>query len=187
MQRQHRVQAPASFMEPTILEKSKMDAVKELASISMQISEAKNLLFKLQEGETEYLVTRETKALEKIHKVLEDSKELLKQTYENYQEIHQFYGTITEYKEFLFKGHAEFENLLKDFNERNELWDKEMQKREDGFTELKKSFKIQHEEIEAGRDAIKKANEQIANERTKIESERGTIERMIIRFKENRI
>lgn len=57
-------------MENHILEKKTMEAVKALSDLTLKISEQQNLLCKLQEEETEYLIEREKKAMERI-KLLE--------------------------------------------------------------------------------------------------------------------
>lgn len=174
-------------MNEQVLEKEKMDSIKALSDVHIRISDAKNILFKLQEDETEYLVKREEKALTRIKKVIEDSQDLLDKAHQNYDEIHLFLQTITSYADFLQESHTKFQGLLTDFEERNTLWEEQVKRTEEGFAKQRQFIKQDAEEIEARRDAVEKATKQITNEKRKLESDRGTVERMIIRLKENRI
>lgn len=161
--------------------------MKEMAEANIQISEAKNTLFKVQEEETEYLVAREEKALVKIQKVLEDSTELLTQTYENYEEIHSFLRTVSEYAKFIKDTHQNFQQMLAEFHERNAEWDKEAELEHEKAKTLKREIKIDKIQIENDRKSIERGKKLLAEERIKIEDERSTLKRAVERLKDNKI
>lgn len=149
-------------MELITLEKQKMDILSEIATTNMKISEAKNLLTTLQEKETEYLIIREKKALTKITKVLEESKDLLDKTHQNYEHIHEFCKTLSGYADFLDETHEKFSKMLETFAKRNEIWDE--------------NAKRQYEEIARQRKIVEQDAEAVAKRETKIiETKKGLI------------
>jgi len=174
-------------MNTEILEQKKMDTVKELANANMKISEAKNALFKLQEEETEYLEQREKKALSKIDNMLVESKDLLSKVYENYEETHKFCREVVKYSEFLSESHEKFSGLLEIFDKKNKEWDKKVEKQQKEFDKLKEIISIEKTFIKNEKTNIEKAQIRLRDERKKLDSDRGTVERMIIRLKEGRI
>lgn len=174
-------------MNTQVLEKSKMDAIKELADTSIKISEAKNIIFKLQEDETEYLVLREKKALEKIEKVVRESKELLEQSKSNYEEIHGLCRQVSELILFLTTTQSSLADLLREFNERSDLWDIEVKDQLAEIEEVKRKNQIDKTLIENDQKTIKVELKKLENEQIKINDQRETIKRIIERLKNNKI
>jgi hypothetical protein len=162
-------------MEIQQLEKSRMDAVKELADTSMKISESKNILLKLQEKETEYLIAREEKAINKINKVLEESKDLLDKTQGNYEQIHIFCRTVSEYADFLSEAQGKFQKMLELFEERNKLWEENAQLQ---YAEIARQRKITEQDtkaIETREKKIEEATKSLQKDREYIESQRASL------------
>lgn len=174
-------------MEIQELNKENMDTVKELAATNIKISEAKNILFKLQEQETEYLEEREKKALARIDKVLEDSRELLANAKGNYEEIHEFCRTITSFAEFLSEAHTKFGGVLESFKERNDEWNKELDRQNAELAEIRKNITIERSLLANEKKNIEEARKSIEKEMKKMVDERGTLDRAIKRLKEGRI
>lgn len=173
-------------MENTIT-KEQMDSMKALADVNIKISEAQNLLFKLQETETEYLVEREGKAVERIQKVLEDSKEILSEIDKNYEKVQQFASTITSFSETLNKSFDSFVKLLSDFRERSDLWDKEVKATEEKIDLEKRDIHTQRIQIENDTKANQQKEKMLKDEWVKIESDRGLISRTVERLKQGKI
>lgn len=162
-------------MNEQILEKENMNSIKALSDVNIKISDAKNLLFKLQEEETEYLVKREEKALEKINKVLNESKDLLDKTHQNYEEIHQFCQVVSGYADFLEEAHEKFKRLLELFNKRNEVWDENAKQQ---YAEIARQKKILEQDAEAiGTREIKitEAKKEIIREREHLASQQSSL------------
>ena len=178
---------PLSYMNEITVTKDQHDALKTLADTNMKISEAKNALFKLQETETAYLTAREEKAMGRINKMFEDSKDILTQTQKNYNETQQFHNTVSSFAESLVEAHKKFQALLADFDSRNDVWEKEVSHHEKQVTEIKHRI-----EEDKAKNANEKKNLELAKksleiEKKRLEDERGTLTRVIERLKNNRI
>jgi hypothetical protein len=157
-------------MEIIDLEQKKMEVLKELADTNIKISENKNIISKLQEEETEYLILREKKAVQQINQVLLDSKDLLEQTKENYEEVHIFCQTITEYSKSLKEAHTKFDKMLSDFREKDKEWEEEVKKQREEIEKIKQAIEIEKTTIKNDKKYIEKANENIKKETLHIES-----------------
>ncbi len=158
-----------------VLDKQNMEAVKELTNTSMKISEAKNLLFKLQEEETEYLVLREDKALAKIQKVLENSQDLIDKTHKNYESVHEFCKTVADYAEFLEKAHEKFQDLLTMFEKRNEIWNENIRLQDEELSRQKSIIKKDTDSIKVREKRIEESTRELKKEREHIESQQATL------------
>lgn len=152
-----------------------MNSLKALADTNLKISEVRTTLIKLEETETEYLEGREKKAVEKIQKVLDESKDLIEKTQNNYAEIHKLCTTVSEFAETLTKIYFQFKEMLAEFDTRNEAWDREVEKQVAEFGEIKKLIKLDKQVIENDKKAIKQSKEIIKNDQTHIESQRAQI------------
>lgn len=152
------------------LEQKKMDIMKELASTNIKISDAKNLVLKLQEEETEYLVNREKKALAKVDNVLAESKDLLNRTHENYEEIHQFCQTVSQYADFLKETQDKFQDMLLLFERKNELWEENIKKINQEIADQRHIIKQDTENIEKREKIIIESTERLNKEKGHIES-----------------
>lgn len=173
-------------MNTEILEKEKFETLKELADMTVQISEARETLTRLKETKTEYLQIRENEAKDKIQKILDDSVDLLRQINTNNDEIHQLYRTVSGYSKFLKQGHEAFKDMLAEFNERSDLWDKKVEEQYKEFGRIENQVKKDKENIENDKEELRKTKEQLEKDKIKIADERQTIKRAVERLKENR-
>lgn len=174
-------------MDEHELSKEHMDSLKALALTNIKIGEAKGTLLKLQEQETSYLEEREKKALSRIQKVYDDSKELLVEAQANYSKIKELLGTVTSFSDFLTKAYDSFMEMLKDFREKNDLWDHQVSTIEEGFSKIRQEIDSDKVRIKNDQEALDRAKRNLAVEQRKIVSDRGELERAIIRLKEGRI
>lgn len=146
-----------------------MKSMEALAQTNIKISEAKNLLTKLQEEETEYLIEREKKALSKIEKAYEESRDLIKQTDDNYEKIKELHNTVAQVCNFITESYEKLGGLRETFNKRSDLWEREYQRQ---CTELG----IIKKDIETQQKRIKKDEEGIEEKRKGIEEQKALIE-----------
>lgn len=171
----------------TIVEKQKMESLKALADTNMSISEAKGILFKLQETETEYLVEREKKAVARIQKSLEESDSLIKETYANYEEIKNLSNTVSLFSNFLSESYTKFQEMVSFFSEQSNLWEKDMQRQERQISEIKEKMKAERIIIQNDKESIERRQKQLKDDQRRIEDQRQTLARSIERLKQNRI
>ena len=169
------------------LSKEHMDSMKALANTNMKIGEAKSTLLKLEEQETSYLEEREKKVLVRIDKILEDSKGLLAEAQANYSEIRELNTTVSSFSDFLLKAYDSFVGMLKDFREKNELWDSKVTAIEEGFAQIRQDISNDKIRINNDQEALERAKGVLRDEQRKIVSDRGELERAITRLKEGRI
>jgi hypothetical protein len=166
--------------------KEHMDALKALSETNIQISNAKNALFKLQEDETTYLTEREQKALRRIQAALENSSDLIQQTKDNYAEVHDLLKSATELATFIIEAQGNFKQLLADFEERNTIWEADIAKQEERLAELKKQSIADAALIANEKKNIAKEHVKIAHEKQKIDDAWGEIKREINRLKDRK-
>ena len=173
-------------MEHTV-DKQQMEGLQALAQTTMKVSEAKANLYKLEETETEYLVAREQKAMDRIRKVHDDSAALLQETQTNYAEVHQILRTVGEASAFIGEAYTAFKALLTDFEARNEAWEANCKAWEDHTKAVKDALKVERTKIENEKVSIETTKKGIAEDRRKVDDMRQTLDRAIKRLKDNRI
>jgi len=174
-------------MNEHIISQQNMDTVKALAETTAKVSEAKNILFKLQEEETEYLIAREKKALTKINSLYEESKHVFKDIQTNYQGAQDILKEVTNTTEFLNESHGKFQGLLKDFEEYQENWDKNCKNQEEKWAVLKREVEVEKVLIKNEKESIERQKTLLEQEKRKIEDQKETIKRTIERLKTNKI
>lgn len=153
-----------------ILDKEKMESMKVLAETSMKISEAKGVLFKLQETETEYLVSREKKAVARIQQVLNDSQEILDKALNNHAQVKEYTDSIMSGVEFLNETYKKFQGMLANFNERNELWEKNIKQKEEQIAHQRKLVETDEKNIEKAYKDIEEKKREFKKAQEVIES-----------------
>ena len=170
-----------------IVTKEQMDSLKALSEINLKISEAKNTLFALQEDETEYLVARERKAMDRIQKVVDESTELVKEADQNHAQIKQLFVEVSAFAEKLIKTQQDFRGLITEFEERNVDWERDIGRQQDELAEIRKQQKVMSIQIENERKSLEQAKKKLADDQRKLASDQGTLERAIKRLNEGRI
>lgn len=168
-------------MEHTI-STQEMESVKALSDVNIKISEAQNLLFKLQEQETEYLVVREKKAMDRIQKVVEVSKAMVTEADQNHAQIKALLSGISEFVSKLLKARENFTGLLAEFEERNIEWEKDIGKQQDQIIKIHQQLKIEKIQIKNDKESLESARNKLADDQRKLDSDRGTLQRTITRL-----
>lgn len=164
-----------------------MEALKALADTNLKISGAKESLFKLQETETEYLVTREKKAMDRIEKTIADSRAFVDQAKQNYESVRDFALEASSFAESLVNVQKIFHKSLEGFEERNVIWERDIGRQQDEIAEEKKSLTMQKTVIENDRKSFNQAKAQHAIDEKKLAGEWEELKRALIRLKEGRI
>lgn len=160
----------------TTLSKENMDAMKALAKANMDISDAKNILFKLQEDETIYLEVREKKALDKIQKAISDSAALISEIKNNNESVHEFCMTITEHSQFLNESYRKFQDLIEIFKKRNDLWDDNVRLQQKEIAMMRKSVENDQKELDEQKDELKVIKKRLSEEKSLIESRQQALQ-----------
>lgn len=174
-------------MSEHTVDKQTMDALKALSDINLKVSEARNILVQLQENETEYLVSREKKAVDRIQTTLDSSKELVEQINKNYDTIADFARSISEGAVFLSDAQKAFRALTEAFTEKQCEWERDIKNQEETITALRNSLKVDAIRLDGDKKTVESANKKLQDDTRKLEDERGTIERTIKRLKEGRV
>jgi paraquat-inducible protein B len=169
------------------IETQKMEALNALVQANLSVSDAKNKLVKLKEEEGAYLAEREEKALARIQSVLDESSEILMKIDTNYAEIKHIYQTVSSISAFLEESYTGLRGLRLLFDEKTQLWEAEIAKKEKNIEELKENLKVQTTFIENEKIALKNKEKSLKALERKLNDERGTLERAVARLKEGRI
>jgi len=148
-------------MNTETLSKEQFNSVKELAETSVKISEAKTILLNLENTKDEYISKREQETIEKIQGIFDKSTESIKNIRQNNEEIHTLYTVVSTYKQFLSEAYTDFKEMLTEFNEKSDLWDKKVENQYKEFSKIEESIKKDTEDIENTKKDIKKEKEQI--------------------------
>lgn len=159
----------------TILDKEKMGAMKALADTNMEISKSKALLIELQENETSYLEEREKKAMDIVGKILEESRAVIEEAKENYHGVHQFNQTVSSFSNTLNQAHEMFQNLVQEFDVKNQEWEKDIKSQLDEIGDLRKQIKEDKIRIENDQNAVERTKKLNKDEMSVIESRQAQI------------
>lgn len=152
-----------------------MDSIKALADTNLKISEAKNLLFKIQEEESNYLIERENKAIIKIQETLDSSRDLIKETKENYQEVHDLAHSASQFAGELIAFYEKLQDIKENFDKKSEIWEESVKKQNEEMSEIRKSIDIDKLIIENDKKSIEDAKIHIKSEYKRIESRNSQI------------
>lgn len=163
-------------MTENIVTKEQMEALKVLADTNLKISEAKNLLFKLQENETVYLQERELKAVEKIQKALNESKKLIEETKYNHEEVSKLLESVTSFTDILENISLSLEKSFSHFDEMSLAWTKKIDSQMKELSDVKKEIKEQERIIERDKKELQNKETRLKTLQQHIESRQTTLE-----------
>lgn len=164
-----------------------MDALRALADTNLKVSEARNTLSKLQQEETEYLISREKKAVGRIIKILADSHSLVEETNKNYELISDFCQSVTESSKFLSQALEAFQALSKEKEAFYETWERDIKNQEDTIVSLRNGLKVEGSAVKGMIGQLETERKKIVDDTRKVADERGKVARAIERLKNNRI
>lgn len=174
-------------MSEQTISKEEMQSLKALSEVNLKVSEALTTLDDIKKQETKYFEKREVEAQEKIREVLLKSKELLDECNKNYLQIQEFSTEVSQFAGKLTTLHEWLQGLIKDFDEKNELWRKEIENQLNDIEEYKKQIKKDRQILENDKSNLEQVKIKLNRDQKKLESDRGTIERTVERLKNNRI
>lgn len=164
-----------------------MEALKSLAETNLQVSAVKDTLGKLKNEEKVYIEEREKKVLAQIEEMIAESGSILTEAYQNYNAIHDLSKNSAEFATFLSEAYQDFQNLKETFDTSTSEWEKSVEATQKGFENVRNQIKVDKIKAQNDNEAIEKAQKALGVERRKIRDERETLERAILRLKENRI
>lgn len=165
-----------------IVTKEQMESLQALSDLNIKISEARNELIKLQENETEYLVLREKKAMDRIEKTIQDSQELLQIANKNYGEIQEIVGLIHEFTASLIKLSQDYRQLIATFEERNVIWERNIGKQQDELNIMKQNLTALQTFLENDRKGLELERAKLVDDQKKLASDQGLLQRNIKRI-----
>ncbi len=174
-------------MIETEISKEHMDSLKALADTNMKIGVARQTLQKLEETETSYLEERENKAVLRIQKMFDDSKELITGIRENYAQAKELLTSASSFSDFLVKSYEALTALIERFNEKSVVWEAKVKVQEEEFSQIRQQIKNDQVRIKNDSESLERAKAKMVLERRKLDDERGTLDRAITRLKEGRI
>lgn len=163
-------------MEITELDKKKMEVVKELADMNVLLAKTQDELSELEKGKEDFIWKRENEVLGRIHKLLNNSRILLEETNANYTLVHSFYETLKGFSEHISKAHDNFLEMVESFNEKNELWEKGLNEREEDLSRLSQEVNGDQVSINKQKDFIKGKEKELEKETKHIESKHQQIQ-----------
>lgn len=174
-------------MNEHTISKEHMDALKALTDLNLKVSEARAELSEIENTKTEYIVEREKEAVERIEASLNASKDILRETRENYGLVSDFCNTMTGFADFLKEAHARFDEAVASFDESKVIFEAEMSRQENEIAETKKIIATERVKIANDKKSIENSKKTLEKTARKLEDERGTLERAIKRLKLGRI
>lgn len=170
-----------------VVSKQEMQALQALADTTLRVSAAKASLIKLEETETEYLVSREKKAVDRIQAAFDASKGLVEETNKNYELIADFATSVREGATFLAEAYEKFTAFCTEKTAFFEAWERDIKNQEETVNGLRKLLKVEKVVIESDKRGIETTKRALSEQSRKIEDDRGTLERAVKRLKDNRI
>lgn len=174
-------------MNETIIDSQKMSALHALAETNLKISEARAHLNELDEKETEYLVAREKRVMERITALLEESRIAIAEVQENYNGIKQFYSDVCVYVSKVTKIGDDLLTLLEKFDEVREKTDETISANEATVAEIRRAVLVQNSSLESHKAMIENREREVSAGEVKLAQDNDMLNRGIERLKVNRI
>lgn len=171
-------------MEIQEIEKQKMDALTALAETNVLVSRSREVFNTLKAEESAYIVEREAKALARIQAVLTESKEVLNETLQNYNALHELANNTAIYSQFLDEAYEEFKKLKENFLLTTQEWESDIKDVEEHLSEVKKQIKIDTIRIKKDQESIERQKKNLKDEERRIKDQRETLERAFNRLKQ---
>tara|TARA_R110000868_G_scaffold86958_1_gene243513 strand:- start:4829 stop:5353 length:525 start_codon:yes stop_codon:yes gene_type:complete len=171
-----------SYMDIQTIDKQKMDSLTALASTNIAISQAKATLEELKKSESAYIKVREEKVLASIQAMLYESKEITKETSENYTGVQELLKNTKILAQFVVEAHGEFKELVKVFEKASENWDQEVKEVQKELADTRKQIEVSKIQVKNDLESIEKRKKEVQDEERKIKDQRETLERAFARL-----
>lgn len=169
------------------LSNQKMEAVRELANVSMQISDGKNTLAKLKLEAEAFLEERKSQEKKAILDIWEESKELVSSIDKNFKSLIGFSNEVKAEVGFIQEMQSNVSELIKEFNETSKEFTEWVKKEDEKMASKLKDIENLEKERNEELRKIKEEWKEIEKAKKQIESDKGLITRTIERLKKGKI
>lgn len=156
-----------------------MKTVRDLAEAEMKVSEAANALEALKGMETAYITEREGRAGAAVERVIADSEDVLTRASENNEAAASLAAQTTALAGRTIDLFGAVKGLMQRFDEKAELWEKNMKDRENKFTDEKNGLTLLAQRLSDERKNLDKQALALNDAEARIDSKRQDVEKMI--------
>lgn len=174
-------------MDITILDKQKMDVIRELAKVNVEFSDAKTTLNAMKENVQDFLKERDTQDKARLDNLLKESKELVNEIQNNHSQVTTFFNEVKSFSGFLVEFHEALQvitqSLRADSDEFVELVKREEMKLADTRHDIQKQLQI----ISSEKLEIEKSKQGLEKEKRLIESRQAQIKSALQVIKKEKI
>lgn len=157
------------------LDKEKMDTLKQLANVNIEISTGKALLQNLKADVEDFLKEREVLEKQVIDRVYVESKELIDEILKDFSKVHAYYNEVKSYTEFLKELQSNIHEQIINFTESSKEFISYVKKEENRLLELKKDLDSEKQIINQQFESIEQAKIEIKKDRNHLESQQQTL------------
>lgn len=169
------------------LSNQKMEAIRELANVSMQISDGKNSLAQLKSDIDTFLNERKSQEKEAILTIWEESKELVNSIDKNFKSLIGFSNEVKTEVSFIQEMQLNVSELIKEFNETSKEFTEWVKKEDEKMASKLKDIENLEKERNEELRKIKEEWKEIEKAKKQIESDKGLIKRTIERLQKGKI
>lgn len=163
-----------------------MKTLRELSQAEMKVNEAKADLSNIQESKDAFLKDRQAETVQKISDIWKESSEITNKIGQNYEQVHTFYTTVSTLASFVGEAHEKFNELVKDFNEYSEEWEKNATEEWEKLREFKKDVDHQALLVKEGQKTNARIKEENEKELGRIASRQKQIKSALEEIKKHR-
>jgi len=178
---------PIIDMEIHEIDKQKMESLKALADVNMEINKAKEGLLKIEQQKDSYFAERAEELSKELATLLEDSQGILNETHSNYDKIREFCSQIQNFSESVYKLVDDLEEAQSLFTEREKEFRKTLKIEQDCISAIKRDLKTKEIHLENERVGLISREKQLVKQETKAKDLLEELKRGITRLKEGRI
>lgn len=169
-------------MDITEVDAQKMDSLKQLAETNLKVSESRVNLSKLQEEEETFIVDREKRTVERVNKVLADSKEIIEEANNNYTAVQELTSVAKDFASYLSEAFNSFRGVRDAHKENQDVWEKHVTDTEEKLSETRKILQIDRKILEIDKETLKKTRQELKKEKQKIDEEWEEVKREKVRL-----
>lgn len=174
-------------MEIIEVEQKKMDALRALADINMRISSTRAELATLDLNKEEYFSKREKEIVDRIAKLVQESREALKEAGVNFDELHAFAKQIFAFSDQITEFHGKLLEINDLLGKKASQFEKYVANQEDKFEEVRKGLKIDLLQLKSSQEALNVREKEVHKKEIKANDMIEMLKRDISRVKEGRI
>lgn len=163
-------------MEHTI-DTQKMEAMKALGETNLKISEAKNILAKLQETESEYIKQREATVLKQIQKNLKESEDIINKTNANYSQIQDLYKTVCGVVDYINNTLTVLDTTVASFDKASSKFESDIKEQQIEIESIKKTLKLDTVQIQNDKKSLIAKEKRLEEVKKHLESRQNALEK----------